>query len=64
VKTWEYATVKFDGLNGHLNGGPNPLDTLNGLGERGWELVGVVGPSDRASVNSVAYFKRPKVTVR
>lgn len=49
---WEYASI--------LNDGPASRDTLNELGEQGWELVSFVQGRDTGQILYV--FKRPRPT--
>lgn len=53
MTAWEYASI--------LNEGPATRETLNGLGDDGWELVSILQGRDTGQLLYV--FKRPKVTV-
>ena len=61
---WEYMTLLWDAGKGLLGGKLDREgleDQLNGLGEKGWELVSASGTSKEggSTRNIVLIFKRP-----
>ncbi len=50
MQQWEYASL--------MSEGPASKDTLNELGDQGWELVSLIQGRDTGNILYV--FKRPK----
>jgi hypothetical protein len=62
VQKWEYMNVAFDMNSWQMivKPGPSWEDELNRLGDEGWELVTVVGPTSGSKTVHAALLKRPK----